>query len=377
LYFDHAASAPLADEVRECMWECMSTFEGNASARHAHVARRRIEQASAHIAATVGASLESVFYTSGATEADNWAIQSGVQLRPQAREIITAVTEHAAVLESVKRMIPLGYRVRYVPVNRQGVVEAAALHSLISDETALVSLMLVNNETGAKQNIQALAAVCHAHGVPLHVDAAQAPGRVEIRFLEWGIDAMSVSAHKQHGPVGVGALLLRDPKRWSPIMMGGGQQRGLRSGTLPVHQIVGMGEAYRLALMDRTRDELHYERLWRHAVAQLSALKGVRINAKDADRSYHILNVTFASVDGEALHALLAPRLSVSAGSACHSESEEPSKVLRALGLSDPDIAATVRLSFGRQTSLAEIDAAVLVVAEALDQLQALAPVLP
>lgn len=375
IYLDHAASARLSPSVLAAMTECLQSGESNPAARYARAAREQIARASGRIASLVGAKPESVFYTSGATESDNWAIYQGVKLKPQARTIVSALTEHAAVVESIKYAKRQGYQVRWLPVDKDGLVTPQVLHQHLDEGVALVSLMLVNNESGVIHDIAALASVCQAHQVPLHVDAAQAPGRVPVCFDEWGVDAMSLSAHKQHGPTGVGALLLKEPHRWQALLHGGGQQANLRSGTLAVHQIVGMGAAYRLANHDLTEQPLHFVELNQLLWQGLNdRLEGLHINAEHAPRSAHILSVRCDGVDGDALHALLAPTLSVSLGSACHSENGEPSTVLRSLGLTDPQMAATVRFSIGRDTSRSEIAAAVETVVSAVTHLRALAP---
>jgi cysteine desulfurase len=366
IYLDHAANAPMAESVIDLMQTCMRRHPGNPSQAHAVQAKALIETAREHIATLLGAQGATLVFTSGATEADNAAIVGGVRLRPEANEIVSAQTEHAAVLETIHRLVhERGFKVRWCQPNADGVVEPDAVQAVLSERTALVSLMLVNNETGVVQDVASIANLCRAHAVPMHVDAAQAPGRVPIAFDAWGIDAMSVSAHKQHGPVGVGALVLKDPLMWTPWMMGGGQQRGLRSGTLPLASIVGMGEAYRLAAEDEATRPDHYRALTQRLWNQLAPLGAVRCNGAGAQRSGHILSVSFDGVDGDALHALLGRALWISRGSACHSESGEPSKVLRSLGLSDPTMAATVRLSVGRDTTSEQIDAAAEAIKEA------------
>jgi cysteine desulfurase len=374
IYLDHAASAPIAESVLNAMQACLREREGNPAARYASAARARIATANEHIGALVGAKPAAIFYTSGATEADNWAMQKGVMLKPKARTVLTAVTEHAAILNSVTSLASQGYLVRWLPVNAAGLVEPNVLAQHLHEDVALVSLMLVNNETGATHDVSALAALCRSQGVPLHVDAAQAPGRVRVCFDEWGVDAMSLSAHKQHGPIGVGALLLREPQRWQALLVGGGQQQNLRSGTLAVHQIVGMGEAYRLALEDLTTAPGHFAGLAARLWQGLQDLGGVSLHAAQATRSPHIVSCGFNGVDGEALHAYLQPHLAVSLGSACHSDNGEPSRVLKALGLTDPQMAATVRFSFGRDTSSADVDQSIAVVSAALQHLRRLTP---
>jgi len=354
----------MADSVLECMVRCLQEHTGNPAAGPAGPARTLIAAASETIATLIDADPASVVYTSGATEADNAAVFGGVRLKPQGSEIVSARTEHAAVLEALAKLRDEGgYTLRWCPLNAHGQVEPEALRAVLSEKTALVSLMLVNNETGVIQDIPALAAVCRERGIPMHVDAAQAAGRVPIRFNAWGIDALSLSAHKQHGPVGIGALVLKEPWLWRPWVLGGGQQRGLRSGTLPVAQIVGMGEAYRLAALDE--QSAHFSALTERLWAGIAHLPQVRLNAAAAPRAGHILSVSFDEVDGDALHALLAQQLWVSRGSACHSESGEPSKVLRGLGLSDALMQATVRFSVGRTTTTADIDVAIDVVTRA------------
>lgn len=377
LYFDHAATTPVDPAVAAAMADCLGGAPGNPSATHAagRAARERVEAARAEVAALVGAPPTSIVFTSGATESDNLAILGAVRAAGRPRHLVTLRTEHRAVLDPCRRLERDGHRLSLLIPGRDGCIDPGAVGAAISADTALVSVMLVNNETGVVQDIAAIAAECRRHGTLLHVDAAQAAGRVPIDVEALDADLVSLSAHKIHGPQGVGALYVRRAPRpaLAPQLLGGGQEGGLRAGTLAVHQIVGMGAAYRLARECGAAEAAALgalrDRLW----AGLATLSGALLNGAAGARAPHILNVSFEGVDGEALLASLGD-LVVASGAACGAESGEPSYVLRALGRDDALAQASLRFSLGRGSIPAGVDAAVAIVLGAIGRLRSLAP---
>ena len=378
IYLDYAATTPVDPRVRAAMDDCLTAPPGNASSTHAagRAARERVEAARAEVAALVGAPAEAIVFTSGATEADNLAILGAARGNAaRGRHLVSLRTEHRAVLDPLARLEREGFRVTLLTPGRDGLVDPAAVGRVLGAGTTLVSVMLVNNETGVVQDVPAIAAECRRHGALLHVDAAQAAGRVPLDVGALDADLVSLAAHKVHGPVGVGALYVRREPRPTlvPLAYGGGQEGGLRPGTLPVHQIVGMGAAYALARAalgeEPGRLAALRDRLW----AALGELPGVLLNGHPARRAPHILNVSVEGVDGEALLYALGS-LAVSAGSACGAGHGEPSYVLRALGRDDALAQASLRFSFGRPTTAAEVDAAAERVRAAVSRLRAFAP---
>jgi cysteine desulfurase len=396
VYLDHAATTPVDPRVAAAMAQALSAegeFGNPASASHDYgeAAQRLVESARAQVAASVGAAPDEVIWTSGATEANNLAIFGVAEYyREQGRHIITARTEHKAVLDPCRELERRGWRVTYLTPDRGGLIDPAQVAAALLPETVLVSIMHVNNEIGVIQDIAAIAAVCARHGsVRLHVDAAQSVGKCALDFAGLGVDLMSLSAHKAYGPKGVGALLIsrrdhdvrsgvrsdvrsgvRSGVHLRPLQFGGGQEGGLRAGTVATHQVVGMGLAFELAHAAREAEAerlgILRERLW----LGLESLGGALRNG-DAQHSVpQLLNVSFAGVEGESLIAMVRGRLAVSAGSACTSALQEPSYVLRALGRSDTLSESSLRFGLGRNTWERDIDAAVAVIAQALSRLR-------
>ena len=382
VYLDHAATTPIDPRVAAAMAQClgMQGEFGNPASSHefGHAAAALVEQARAQVAACVGAAPREVVWTSGATEANNLAIFGIARYyREYGRHIVTARTEHKAVLDPCRELERHGWRVTYLAPDGGGVVHADQVAAALRPETVLVSIMHVNNEIGVIQDIAAIGAVCAQHGgARLHVDAAQSAGKIAIDFAALGADLMSLSAHKVYGPKGVGALLLAQRGGAGPqltaLQFGGGQERGLRAGTVPTHQVVGMGLAFELARAaapEIERIASLRERLWQG----LASLGGTLRNG-DAVRSVpHILNVSFEGVEGESLLAALRGRLAVSTGSACSSALQEPSYVLRALGRDEVLSESSLRFGLGRFTSQSDIDAAVAAVTEAVLRLRRIA----
>lgn len=384
VYLDFAATTPVDVGVAAVMAQCLTAdgiFGNPGSSSHSYGdrAHHAVEAARAQVAAAVGAEPVEVIFTSGATEANNLAIFGAANYyRGQGRHIVTARTEHKAVLDPCRELERRGWRVTYLVPERSGIVDPEQLARALEPETQLVSLMHVNNETGVIQDIRAFAAVCARHeGIRLHVDAAQSFGKRPVDFAASGADLMSLSAHKVYGPKGVGALLVsrRRGMQLEPLLFGGGQEQNLRSGTLATHQIVGMGAAFALATADppaieaeRSRIATLQERLWRG----LEAVGGVLRNGEPALCVPQLLNVSFEGVEGESLLAAVRPHLAVSTGSACGSASNEASYVLRALGRDERLAESSLRFCLGRTTTEAEIDRAHAVVAAAVRRLRAI-----
>jgi cysteine desulfurase len=386
VYLDHASTTPVDPRVAAAMARCLTAegeFGNPASASHSFgdAAGALVETARAQVAAGVGAAPQEVVWTSGATEANNLAIFGVAQYyREQGRHIVTARTEHKAVLDPCRELERRGWRVTYLAPDSGGVIHPDQVAAALQADTVLVSIMQVNNEIGVIQDISAIGAVCAKHGGAwLHVDAAQSVGKIAVDFAELGVDLMSLSAHKVYGPKGVGALLVsrrgsrgggRERVQLTALQFGGGQELGLRAGTVATHQVVGMGLAFELARTappsEVERIAVLRERLWQGLVS----LGGIFRNG-DAKRSVpHVLNVSFEGVEGESLLAAVRGRLAVSTGSACTSALQEPSYVLRALGRDDILSESSLRFGLGRGTSESDIDTAVAVVAQAVSRLR-------
>jgi cysteine desulfurase len=379
VYLDYAATTPVDPRVRERMMTCLdaSTGFGNpASTTHVYGewAKAAIEQAAVEVARLINADPGALVWTSGATESDNLAIMGAARFcSMKGRHIVTAATEHKAVLESCAQLEREGFTVTYLRPDADGVIAPGQIEAALRPDTVLVSIMHANNETGVVQDIAAIGALCRKHDVLYHVDAAQSVGKLSIDVQQQQIDLMSLNAHKACGPKGVGALYLNPERirRVEALLFGGGQQRGIRPGTLPAHQIVGMGETLRILGEEMTAEVKRVaalrDRLWQG----ISALPGVVLNGHRASRLCSILNVSVAGVEGESLRYALED-LAVSSGSACNSASNEPSYVLRSLGRSDQQAEASIRFSLGRYSTSAEIDQAIGSFSAAVSYLQAL-----
>jgi cysteine desulfurase len=381
IYLDYAASTPVETEVAEAMAAALRSPELVANpAAGSHAAGRLaagvVEMARAKVASLIHADPEEVIFTSGATEADNLAIIGTARFRQaQGRHLVTALTEHKAVLESCRYLASQGWRVTWLKPDADGLIAPAAVAAALEPETVLVSLMHANNETGVVQDVAAIGGVCRQRGVLLHVDAAQSAGRLPLDVRALQIDLLSLSGHKVYGPKGIGALFIdrERVRRVEPLMFGGGQERGLRPGTLPTHQIIGMGEAFRMAGPRLVPDRQHVvglrDRLW----SRLREIPGVSRNGHPDHTTGHILNVSVEGVEGESLHAGLAD-LAVASGAACTSLTDEPSYVLRVLGRSAALARSSVRFSFGRPTTTVEIDRAAEIFANTVTDLRRQSP---
>ena len=381
IYLDYAATTPADPRVASKMMQFLTldgTFGNPASRSHRFgwQAEEAVDVARNQVAELINADPREIVFTSGATEADNLALKGAAQQhQARGKHIITSQTEHKAVLDSCAQLAREGFDVTFLQPGADGIVTPAMLEAALRDDTVLVSLMHVNNETGVIQDIAALGALCHARGILFHVDATQSVGKLPLDVSALPVDLMSFSAHKLYGPKGIGALWVRrKPKLQIDAQMhGGGHERGMRSGTLPVHQIVGMGEAYRIAREEMVDESARLASL-RHRLWQgISTLSDVQLNGSLEQGAPNILNISFAHVDGESLIMALKD-LALSSGSACTSASLEPSYVLRAMGVDQQLAYSSLRFSLGRFTTQEEIDYAIGVVHKAVTRLRALTP---
>jgi len=381
IYLDYAATTPVDPTVAASMAACLTTagdFGNASSATHVfgHRAAARIDTARAQVATLLGAESDEIIFTSGATESNNLAILGTARANvDRGRHIITARVEHKAVLDPCKRLEREGFAVTYLTPDRQGRVDAQVIRAALRPETVLVSIMFVNNEIGVIQDVGAIGALCRSRGVAFHTDAAQAVGKIPIDLRELPVDFLSFTAHKLYGPKGVGALYIRRSSRplLQPLLFGGGQERGLRPGTLPTHQVVGLGAACELATRKVASDQERLTALRERFWAGLCGLGGVHLNGEGAPRVPGILSVSFEGVEGESLVTSLKG-LAVSTGSACNSASAEPSYVLRALGRGTQLAQSSLRFSLGRFTTVEDVDVAVEVVKREVTRLRELSP---
>ncbi len=379
IYLDYAATTPVDHRVVQLMLPYLTDLFGNPASRsHAYgwAAEEAVEIAREQVAALIGADPREIVWTSGATESNNLAIKGVAQFHQgKGRHLITLKTEHKAVLDPMRELERAGFEVSVLDVQEDGLLDLDVLKAALRPDTILVSVMLVNNEIGVIQDVAAIGALCRERGVLLHVDAAQASGKVAIDLGRLPVDLMSLSAHKTYGPKGVGALYVRrKPRvRIEALIHGGGHERGMRSGTLPTHQIVGMGEAYRLCREGMAGENDRIRGLRDRLLAGLQAIPETRVNGSLLQRVPHNLNISFQFVEGESL--LMGMKgIAVSSGSACTSASLEPSYVLRALGLSDEVAHSSIRFSIGRFTTAAEVDATIEQVKHTVERLRDLSP---
>lgn len=381
IYFDYSATTPVDPRVAEAMAQCLTMdgiFGNPASRSHAFgwKAEEAVENARQQVADYIHADPREIVWTSGATESDNLAIKGIAHFNhKRGKHIITSKIEHKAVLDTCRQLEREGFELTYLDPNAEGLIEPQAVADAIRDDTVLVSLMHVNNEIGVINDIAAIGAICRERKVFFHVDAAQSPGKLAVDVNKMNVDAMSLCAHKAYGPKGIGALYVRrKPRvRLEAEIHGGGHERGMRSGTLPTHQIVGMGEAFRIAALEIDKDYEHAKQLRDRFLAGIKDMEEVHINGSLGQRVPHNINVSFAYVEGESLIMSLKD-LAISSGSACTSASLEPSYVLRALGLSDELAHSSLRFSFGRFTTEEEVDYAVDQIHTAVNKLRELSP---
>jgi cysteine desulfurase len=380
IYLDYAASTPVDPRVAGLMAELLrdSGEYGNPSSTHragrraaAHIAR-----AAAQLGALLNVDPARLTWTSGATESDNLAILGVARLaQHRGRHLITMRTEHKAVTDAFGRLEREGFEVSWLDPGADGLLDVASLEAALRADTQLVSVMHVNNETGVIQDIAGIGAACRARGVPFHVDAAQSVGKLELDLARLPVDLLSMTAHKLYGPKGVGALFVADRPDVAvePLLFGGGQQRGLRPGTLPTHQIAGFGLAAEIARESMHGDLVQLARLRDRLWDGIRDLPGICINGAQDSGFPGILNVSIEDIEGESLLLALEP-LCVATGSACNSTNAEPSYVLRALGRPDALAQSAIRFSFGRPTEILEIDTAIERYRQAVGKLRALAP---
>ena len=379
VYLDYAATTPVDHRVARKMIPYLTDLYGNPASRsHAFgwAADEAVELAREQVSALVNADPREMVWTSGATESNNLAIKGAAHFyKGKGKHLITVATEHKAVLDSMRELGREGFEVTVLPVLPSGLLDLAVFETALRPDTVLASVMMVNNETGVIQDVAALGAMCRAKGVLFHVDAAQAAGKVAIDLSQLPIDMMSLSAHKMYGPKGVGALYVRrKPRvRIEAQMHGGGHERGMRSGTLPTHQIVGMGEAFWLARECMESDNARILSLRNRLWAGFQKMDAVVLNGDEKNRAVQYLNVSFNYVEGESL-LMGIKGVAVSSGSACTSASLEPSYVLRAMGRSDELAHSSVRFSIGRFTTVEEIDFTIAQVTQVVTKLRAMSP---
>jgi cysteine desulfurase len=376
---DYSATTPCDERVVEAMIPWLRQHFGNAASRsHAWgwEAEAAVEKAREQVAALIGADPREIVWTSGATESNNLALKGAAGFyKTKGKHIITVKTEHKAVLDTCRELERQGFDVSYLEVQPDGLLDMEVFKAAIRPDTIVASVMFVNNEIGVIQDIAAIGAICREKGIVFHVDAAQATGRVVMDLSRLPVDLMSLTAHKTYGPKGIGALFVRrKPRvRIEAQMHGGGHERGMRSGTLPTHQIVGMGEAYRIAREEMAGENVRIRALHDRMLAGLQDLEQVFVNGHLDQRVPHNLNISFNYVEGESL-IMGIKGLAVSSGSACTSASLEPSYVLRALGRSDELAHSSLRLTIGRYTTEAEIDYAVDTIKRNVAKLRELSP---
>ncbi|EED66963.1 IscS subfamily cysteine desulfurase [Comamonas testosteroni] len=379
IYLDYGATTPVDPRVAEAMIPWLREHFGNAASRsHAWgwEAEEAVEKARKQVADLIGADPREIVWTSGATESDNLAIKGAAHFyQGKGKHLITVKTEHKAVLDTMRELERQGFEVSYLDVQENGLLDIEVFKAAIRPDTILASVMAVNNEIGVVQDLNTIGALCREKGIIFHVDAAQASGKMDLDMQTMPIDLMSLASHKTYGPKGIGALYVRrKPRvRLEAQMHGGGHERGMRSGTLATHQIVGMGEAFRIAKEEMAKDMAHARALRQRLLDGLKDLEQVFVNGDMDNGVPHYLNMSFNFVEGESL-IMGIKGLAVSSGSACTSASLEPSYVLRALGRSDELAHSSLRMTFGRFTTEEEIDYAIKSIRENVLKLRELSP---
>ncbi|PUE10621.1 IscS subfamily cysteine desulfurase [Limnohabitans sp. T6-20] len=379
IYLDYGATNPCDPRVVDAIIPWLREHFGNPASRtHAWgwEAEAAVEKAREQVADLIGADSREIVWTSGATESNNLAIKGAAHFyKSRGKHLITVKTEHKAVLDTMRELERQGFEVTYLDVQDDGLLSMDALKAAIRPDTILISVMFVNNEIGVIQDVTAIGNLSREKGIIFHVDAAQATGKVEIDMTQLPIDLMSLASHKTYGPKGIGALYVRrKPRiRLEAQMHGGGHERGMRSGTLPTHQCVGMGEAFRIAKLEMAQDNAKARALHDRLINGLSDMEQVFLNGHATQRVPHNINMSFNFVEGESL-IMGIKGLAVSSGSACTSASLEPSYVLRALGRSDELAHSSLRLTIGRWTTEEDIDYAIKTIRENVAKLRELSP---
>jgi len=379
IYMDYGATTPCDPRVVDAMIPWLREHFGNPASRtHAYgwEAEEAVEKARVQVAELIGADPREIVWTSGATESNNLALKGAAHFyKTRGKHIITVKTEHKAVLDTVRELERQGFEATYLDVKEDGLLDMDVLKAAIRPDTILISVMFVNNEIGVIQDIPAIGALCREKGIIFHVDAAQATGKVDIDLNTLPVDLMSLASHKTYGPKGIGALYVRrKPRvRIEAQMHGGGHERGMRSGTLPTHQIVGMGEAFRIAREEMATENVRIKALRDRLLAGLQGIEQIFVNGDLDKRVAHNLNVSFNYVEGESL-IMGIKGIAVSSGSACTSASLEPSYVLRALGRSDELAHSSLRMTIGRFTTEEEVDYVVNTLKDRVAKLRELSP---
>ena len=379
IYLDYSATTPVDPRVAQKMIPYLTEHFGNAASRsHAYgwESEKAVEEAREHVAALLNADPREIVWTSGATEGNNLAIKGAANFyKSKGKHIITVKTEHKAVLDTVRELERQGFTATYLDPNADGLITIEQLQAAIQADTVLVSVMMVNNEIGVIQPVAEIGELCRAKGIIFHCDAVQGAGKIEIDTQKLKVDLLTVTAHKVYGPKGIGALYVRrKPRiRIEAQVHGGGHERGLRSGTLATHQIVGMGEAFRIAKLEMATDNERIRGLRDRLRNGFSDLEEIYINGSMDERIAHNLNISFNFVEGESL-IMAIKDVAVSSGSACTSASLEPSYVLRALGRSDELAHSSIRFTIGKYTTAEEIDFAIDLLRRKIDKLRELSP---
>ena len=379
IYLDYSATTPVDPRVAEKMIPYLTELFGNPASRsHSYgwTAEKAVEEAREEVAKLVNADSKEIIWTSGATESNNLAIKGAAHFYSgKGKHIITLKTEHKAVLDTVRELERQGFEATYLDVKEDGLVDLDVLKAAIRPDTVVISVLFVNNEIGVIQPIAEIGEICREKGIIFHVDAAQATGKVDIDLSKLKVDLMSFCAHKTYGPKGIGALYVRrKPRvRLEAQMHGGGHERGLRSGTLATHQIIGMGEAFRLARLEMAEENARIGALRDRLLTGLTAIEESFVNGDMAHRVPHNLNISFAYVEGESL-IMAVKDIAVSSGSACTSASLEPSYVLRALGRNDELAHSSIRFTIGRFTTAEEIDYTIDLLQRKVGKLRELSP---
>ena len=379
IYLDYSATTPIDPRVADKMIPYLREQFGNPASRshmYGWSAEKAVEEAREEVAKLVGADAREIVWTSGATEGNNLALKGAAQFyKTKGKHIITVKTEHKAVLDTVRELERQGFEATYLQPQDNGLITIEQLAAAIRPDTILVSVMLVNNEIGVIQPIDEIGELCRSKGIVFHCDAAQATGKIKIDLQKSKVDLMTFTAHKTYGPKGIGALYVRrKPRiRIEPQMHGGGHERGMRSGTLPTHQIVGMGEAFKIAREEMDSEVVRITALRDRLAKGLSSMEEIYINGDMEHRVPHNLNVSFNYVEGESL-IMAIKEIAVSSGSACTSASLEPSYILRALGRSDELAHSSIRFTFGRFTTEADIDFTIELIKEKVAKLRDLSP---
>ncbi len=379
IYMDYGATTPCDPRVVDAMIPWLREHFGNPASRtHAYgwEAEQAVETARTQVAELIGADPREIVWTSGATESNNLALKGAAHFyQSRGKHIITVKTEHKAVLDTVRELERQGFEATYLDVKEDGLLDMDVLKAAIRPDTILISVMFVNNEIGVIQDIPAIGALCREKGIIFHVDAAQATGKIDIDMSKLPIDLMSLASHKTYGPKGIGALYVRrKPRvRLEAQMHGGGHERGMRSGTLPTHQIVGMGEAFRIAKAEMVEENARIKALQQRLYKGLQDIEQIFLNGDLERRIPHNLNISFNYVEGESL-IMGIKGIAVSSGSACTSASLEPSYVLRALGRSDELAHSSLRMTIGRFTTEEEVDFVVTTLKDRVAKLRELSP---